>query len=125
MPSFMRGDLVHQLLRHGWCIRASGTWMFSATVCELEQRAFLEQHAPAHLKRAHGGAFDLSRVTCWPNTSMLPSRGLDQADDGAQQHRLAGARAADHAQHLAAIDVEIDMVVDDLVAEAVDQRRAA
>ena len=49
--------------------------------------------------------------------------GLDlvEADDGAQQHRLAGARAADHAQHFAAIDVEIEMIVQELVAEAVDQ----
>ena len=41
-----------------------------------------------------------------------------QADDGAHQHRLAGAGAADEAEDLAAIDVEIDMVEHDVVAEA-------
>ena len=40
-----------------------------------------------------------------------------EADDGAQQHRLAGARAADQPDHLAAEDVEVEMVVDDVVAE--------
>ena len=42
-------------------------------------------------------------------------------DDGAQQHRLAGARAADDAQHLAAPHIEIETVMDDLRAERVDQ----
>ena len=45
----------------------------------------------------------------------------DQSDDGTQQDRLSGARAAHHAQHLAAIDVQVDMVVNDLVAERVHQ----
>ena len=44
-----------------------------------------------------------------------------QADDRAHQHRFAGARSADHAEHLAAPDVEIEPVMDDLVAEAVLQ----
>src|SRR6202012_2122446 len=36
-------------------------------------------------------------------------------------HRLAGAGATDDAQHLAAHDVEIEMVVDDGPAEAVNE----
>ena len=44
-----------------------------------------------------------------------------QPDDRAQEHRLAGARAADDAQHLAAVDVEVEPVVHHLGAEAVDE----
>ncbi len=40
-----------------------------------------------------------------------------EADDGAQQHRLAAARAADDAQHLAAPDIEIEAVMHRLRAE--------
>ena len=39
-----------------------------------EQRAFLEQHAPAHFQLAHGGAFDIAGGG-WPKTSTSPSRG--------------------------------------------------
>src|SRR5262249_28942392 len=44
-----------------------------------------------------------------------------QSDDRAQQHRLAGARTADHAQHLAPADIEIEPVMDHLLAEAGDE----
>ena len=47
-----------------------------------------------------------------------PALGALQAEDGAQQHRLAGPRAADDAEHLAAPDLEVDAVVDHLRAEA-------
>src|SRR5688500_15895757 len=47
--------------------------------------------------------------------------GCLEADDRPHQHRLAGARAADHAEDLAALDVEVQALVDDLVAEAVAQ----
>ena len=95
--------------------------MFCATVSEREQRAVLEQHAPARarlvapLARAQLGADRL------PNTSIRARGRPVEADDRAQQHRLAGARAADDAQHLAAVDVEVEMVVDDLRAEPVDE----
>ena len=42
-----------------------------------------------------------------------------QPDDRAHQHRLAGARAANDADDLAAANVEIEVLVDDLLAEAV------
>jgi hypothetical protein len=44
-----------------------------------------------------------------------------QADDRAHQHRLAGARAADDAEDLAAPDVEVEPLVNDLVAEPVGE----
>ena len=40
-----------------------------------------------------------------------------EADDGSQQHRLAGARPADQPDNLAAKYVEVEIVVDDVVAE--------
>ena len=43
---------------------------------------------------------------------------LGEAEDGPHQHRLAGARGADEAQDLAALDVERQFVEDDIVAEA-------
>jgi len=41
-----------------------------------------------------------------------------QADDFAHQHRLAGAGAADDAHHLAAGDLQIQVLVYDLGTEA-------
>ncbi len=43
--------------------------------------------------------------------------GTDQADDGAQEDRLAGAGAADDAQYLAPVEVEIEVLVHDMGAE--------
>src|SRR6476469_8963799 len=42
---------------------------------------------------------------------------LTQADDGVQQHRLAGPGAADHAHDLAALNGEVQVLVDDVVLE--------
>src|SRR5690606_12113295 len=44
-----------------------------------------------------------------------------QSDDGAQQHRFARARTADHAEDLTRQDVQIQVLVHGLLAEAVDQ----
>ncbi len=49
----------------------------------------------------------------------LPGVGGLQADDRAQKHRLAGAGATDHAENLAAADVEAEVLVDDLLAERI------
>ncbi len=46
---------------------------------------------------------------------------LVEADDGSQKDGFAGTRSADNAQHLAAIDVEIDVIMDHMVAEAVHE----
>ena len=43
-----------------------------------------------------------------------------QAEHRPQQHRLAAARAADDAEHFAGIHIEVDAVVHDLRAEAID-----
>ena len=48
---------------------------------------------------------------------MVPLVCSIEADDGAQQHGLAGSRPADQADNLAAKYVEIEIVVDDVVAE--------
>src|SRR5690606_14940066 len=45
-----------------------------------------------------------------------------QADDGAQQHRLAAARTAHHAEDLAAEHIEVETVVHAVAIEPVDQR---
>src|SRR4030095_12270227 len=42
-----------------------------------------------------------------------------QADDRAHQDRLAGTRTADNAEDLAAPHVEVEAIVNDLIAEAV------
>ena len=48
---------------------------------------------------------------------MLPSVRLLQPDDRAQQNRLAGAGAADHAQNLPTQHIKIDVVVQNVAAE--------
>ena len=80
-----------------------------------EQGAVLEQDAPA--------AADVLRFVLVAADHVLAEHfdfaglGRLQADDRAQQHRLAGARAADHAEDLAAADGQVEIVVDDLLAE--------
>ena len=53
-----------------------------------------------------------------PSTSMRPLALGEQADDGAQQDRLAAARSADEAQNLAAAYIERQMIEHDAIAEA-------
>src|SRR3546814_18689682 len=76
-----------------------------------EERTALEHHAPAAAQVARflgigdgveGAAIDLD---------LARGRRL-QPDDRAHQHRLAGARTADHAQYLARAHVEVEMIVD-------------
>ncbi len=45
--------------------------------------------------------------------------GCLKADDRPHQHRFARAGAADDAQYFALADVEVEIFVDDLIAEAV------
>src|SRR5690606_2157356 len=47
--------------------------------------------------------------------------GLAQADDAAQQHRLAGTGAAYHSEDFSTADVQVEIGVYRLAAEAVDQ----
>ncbi len=48
----------------------------------------------------------------------MPERLRQQAEHRAHQHRLAGPGRTDEAEDLAAIDIEIQLVEHDLVAEA-------
>ena len=88
-----------------------GTWMFSATVWEREQRAFLEQHAPAHFQRPHAAAFGKAGAlaehldACLRGGLLRPMMVRSSTD-------LPAPEPPDHAQHFAAIDVEVEMVVD-------------
>lgn len=84
-----------------------------------EQRAPLEQYAETsfHLRAALGRQLQQVFAEHADAAGIWPA----QADDAAQQHRLAGARSADHAENLAATDVQVETVVHGLAAEAVDQ----
>ena len=115
---FHGGDLVHQFLTHAG-IFAQRHLDVLRNGLGREQCPFLKQYAPAHLQPLHLGAFDLAGGLAEHFDTAFQR--MDQPDDGAQQDRLAGARAADHAQHLAAIDIKIEVIVDDSVVKAVDQ----
>jgi hypothetical protein len=84
-----------------------------------EQRPLLEQHAPAALDDVPAAARGVGHVLA--EQLDRAAVGDLQADDGVEQDRLAGARAADHAQHLAALGGQVQAVVDDVVAEPRDQ----
>ncbi len=85
----------------------------------VEQRRSLEQHAELlhHLlalaprQARHLLAVDLDRARI----------GLEDAEDALEQHRLAGARAADHHHRFGLADLEIEAVQHVLRAEALVQ----
>ncbi len=56
-----------------------------------------------------------------PEERDAPAIGILQTDDRAQQYGLAGARAADDAENLATIDVQIELVMYHLAAEHIAQ----
>ena len=85
-----------------------------------EQRALLEGDAVGGLDLLELALVD-SCVRSRPSMQHLARLRPLQAEDGAQQHRLAGARAADDAEHLALLHGHVEMVVHHLRAEAVDQ----
>src|SRR3546814_2812246 len=88
-----------------------------------EQRPALEQHAPALAHRGRFGLVDAERVLT--EHRDLAGIGRLEADDRAHQHRFSGARASDHPENLAAADIEIEILMDDLFAEAVLQAATA
>src|SRR5216684_8016739 len=109
-----RGDLAH-----GWLFQAG---MLADRHDDVvghrergEQRAVLELHARPGLQVALGLAVHRASVDSQDLNGPLAR--LVEADDGAQQHRLAGARAAHQSDDLAAKYVEIEIVMDDVVAE--------
>ena len=113
------GDLVEQLLVDAGIEFLDRHLDVLGDGQRREQRAALEQHAPA-------AADMLGLLLVAADHRLAEHRDLAlvgrlQADDRAHQHRLAGARAADHAEDLAAPDVEVEPVMDDLLAEAVPE----
>jgi len=44
-----------------------------------------------------------------------------ESNDRPQQHGLSGTRSAHHAKDLAAVDIEIDMVMDDGLIESIHE----
>ncbi len=88
-----------------------------------EQRAVLEHHAPAPDD-------PLERVGARPGDILAEhldrARGRRQdADNGLEQHRLAGARGADHRENLAPMELEIDVAVQQPARHARCQPREA
>jgi hypothetical protein len=73
-----------------------------------EQCAMLEQHADAAGRTA---AADLGHRLA--EHADLAGRGLLQAEDLPQQHRLAGARTTDQRHHLATLHREVEVLVHD------------
>jgi hypothetical protein len=63
-------------------------------------------------------SIELQVSTSTPKISIVPRPLGDEAEDGAEQHRLAGARGADDAEDLATIGVEVEILDDVVVAEA-------
>src|SRR3990172_7509114 len=80
-----------------------------------EQRAALEQHAPVLLQAAPAGLTQAADVL--PEHGDRAGGGAVEADDRAQQNRLAAARSADDAEDLARLHVEVEAVMHDLSAE--------
>src|SRR5262249_32430574 len=73
-----------------------------------EQRALLEQDAPAPLDGAARGGVGIVEIDAEHLDAACDLR--HQPDDGARQDRFAGAGGADKAQDLAALDVEVEAV---------------
>ena len=92
-----------------------GTWMFCATVSELNSAPLWNSTPQRACSSAQPASLRSRRILAQHGDAA--GRRPVQADDRAQQHRLAGARAADHAEHLAAPHVEIELVVHHLLAE--------
>jgi hypothetical protein len=85
-----------------------------------EERAVLEQHAPARAQLLALAGVESGGVAA-ENLDRAGS-GRNEADDRLQQHRLARARGAHDRQHLAGAEIEIDVAVEHA---PVDARRHA
>src|SRR5690554_544308 len=84
-----------------------------------EQCAALKQYAKASLDL--GTLLFIQLLQVFAENPDATGIGPPQADDGAQQYRLAGARAAHHAENLSGVDIQVQIVVYGLFAEAIDQ----
>ncbi len=112
------GQLVHGLVgQPGMLVHRRGDVLAHGQVGE--QRPRLEQHAPALLEHLKPHVGDLVHVLA--EDADLAGLRLPEPDQGPQQHRLAGAGAADQAHDLAPPDGEVQAVVDHVIAEVRDQ----
>ena len=102
-----RCDLVEQPLRDGE-IFAHRKLDILTNGQRREQRALLEQDAPAPLHRAARGGIGGIEIDAEHFDAAGDLR--HEADDGARQHRLAGAGGPDEAEDLAAPHIEIEPV---------------
>ena len=114
------GDFVEQFLVGARIKFAQRHLDILGNAQRREQRAALEHHAPAAAQVARfffvGDGVERLAI----DLDLARRRGLE-ADDRAHQHRFAGARSADDAEDFARPHVEVEMVVDDCVAELVDE----
>ena len=93
-----------------------GAWMFCLTV-RPENKAPCWNSTPQRCstrRRSRGGERVEIVAVDFDRAGALGQ----QPEDGAGEHRLAGARGADEAEHLAAADVEVEPVHHQMVAEA-------
>jgi hypothetical protein len=83
----------------------------------------LEQHAPAAAEILCGNGVERRDIRA--EDLDLARVGLLQPDDRPHQDRLAGSRTTDDTEDLASADLEVDVLVDDLLAETILQMRDA
>ena len=98
-------------------IRPNAT--FSQTLKRIEQRAALEQHAEFAYQPVAGGAAQPDSLD--PVDPDRAGIGPEQADDALDQHRFAGAGAADDDETLAGAAGDIDAVEHGLAPERLAQ----
>src|SRR6185437_1853479 len=80
-----------------------------------KKRTLLKQYAPSSLDCLTLGIGRLRKV----NTQYLDAAFAlrQQADDGSHEHRLSGAGAADKSEDFSAVNIKVDMIEHDMVAE--------
>ena len=81
-----------------------------------EQRPLLKQHAPSLADDQAVLRRELVDIVAEHLDRSRPL--VQQPEDRPRQHGLAGARGADEAEHFAAIEIEVEPVHHQLVAEA-------
>ena len=113
-----RGDFVHQALRQVGVFAQRRLHVLRNGLV-AEQGAILEQYAAAHL-HVHQSVAG-KRVEVVAEHFDPAARRVLQPDDRTQQHGFAGPGTADHRQYLAADHIEIDVVMQDVPADARDQ----
>src|SRR6187551_2347594 len=117
-PQLQVCQLVHGIRRQAKVLH-HGQLDVLAHRQRTEQRAMLEGDAVVDLGSAQFCAVQLRHVRALHQ--HLPRLRPAQSEDGAQQHRLAGTRAAEDAEHLATPHLHVESVVHELPPETVHQ----